>query len=123
MKNFLLTLAVLAALTSSRVFAASPFGPDVGPKADVAGVRAAVKQHSLQPLSVHISGDYALLEWTDSHDDGIAVYKRVSGEHWKLLNSNGGVYQISDLVSYGVPAAIARKLCSSWPTDYRLCQQ
>jgi hypothetical protein len=122
MRKFLLALAGLTAMTSGFVLAASVFGPDIGPKADTAAVRAAVKQHSLQPLGVHVSGDYALLEWTDSHDDGIAIYKRVSGERWKLLDSDGGVYQISDLVHYGVPVATAHKICSGWPKGYTLCQ-
>ena len=60
MKNVLWGIVALAALATGLALAA-----DVGPKADVAAVRAASAQKNPQAhlLGVHVVGDYALTDW------------------------------------------------------------
>jgi hypothetical protein len=111
MRRFLVALAASTAVTTGLVFAA-----DVGPKADVAAVRAA--EHQLAPNNtigaVHVVGDYAVLHWHTENAGGPAVFKRISGERWDLIMDGDGAIRESDLVQHGVPASIARQLCSGW---------
>jgi hypothetical protein len=62
----------------------------------------------------HVVGNYALLDWYDQHSSGYGTYKRVSGERWKQIDWGGGATNVSLLVQHGVPAAVARQLCSGW---------
>jgi hypothetical protein len=107
MKKYLVGLVVLIAMTTAHVFA------DVGSKADVAGVRAA--EHNKFPnyhvAEVRVAGDYAFLGWETQESGGFAVYKRISGETWKLLRFSGGATDASDLTRHGVPASVAHQLC------------
>jgi hypothetical protein len=111
MRKFLVGLAALTAVTTGLVFAA-----DVGPKADVAAVRAAVRQLSPKYTisGVHVVGDYAVLHWYTEHAAGPAVFKRISGERWKKIMGGGGAITVSAIVHLGVPASAARQLCSGW---------
>jgi hypothetical protein len=121
-KKILIGLVAISALSIGWAVADSAFGPDVGPKADVAAVRAAVVRRSQKPLGVHVSGDYALLEFSDGENDGVSAYKRVSGERWKPI-ADSNLLSVSILVDDGVPRAVARRLCSGWPTAYALCMK
>jgi hypothetical protein len=111
MKNPFVLLAFAFALTSAAVLAA-----DAGPPADVAGVRAA--SHRIDPKrhvsGVHVVGNYALTDWYEGEASGYAAFKRASGERWRQIDFGGGVELQSLLVQKGVPASIARKLCSGW---------
>jgi len=106
--KYLVAFIVSAVATAGLVFAAS-----VGPKADVAAVRAA--EHQLAPnntiVAVHVVGDYAVLHWRTGHAGGAAIFKRVSGERWNLIMGGGGALRESSLVQDGVPASVARQLC------------
>jgi hypothetical protein len=121
-KKFLTGLFALSAFSIGWAVADSDFGPDVGPKADVAAVRAAVIHRSQKPLGVHVSGDYALLEFNDGETDGVSAYKRISGEHWKPI-ADSNLLSVPILVQSGVPRAVAQRLCSGWPTAYALCMK
>jgi hypothetical protein len=110
MKNAFVFLAFTVALTSAVLAA------DVGPAADVAGVRAA--SHRIDPkrqvAGVHVVGNYALTDWYEGEASGYAAFRRNSDEHWRQIDFGGGVELQSLLVQKGVPAAVARKLCSGW---------
>jgi len=115
------SLGGLLALTGLLGSAAAA---DIGPKSDVAAVRAA--EHQKYPKDtdggVHVSGDYALIQWYGNPEgSGPRAFKR-SGSKWKLIYEDGGVTMISILVQHGIPAATARKLCTGWPKDATLCQ-
>src|ERR1700693_5566022 len=109
MRKSLVALAASTAVTTRLVFAA-----DVGPKLDVVAVRAA--EHQLAPKytisAVRVVGDYAVLHWHTEHAGGPAVFKRISGERWKLIVDGGGAIREGALVQHGVPTSIARQLCS-----------
>ena|SRR5271165_5085572 len=110
MRRFLVGLAALTAVTTGLAFAA-----DVGPKADVAAVRAT--EHKLYPryitYAVRVVGDYALLGWDCCKvASGQDVFKRISGERWNRIAHGGGAMALNDLVHLGVPASVASQLCS-----------
>ncbi len=127
MKKFLATSTALTTLLTGLAFAAN-----VGPKADIAGVSAAVVQSDSHKHvdEVHVVGDYALLKWywiPEGH--GFQVYKRVSGEKWKLIAKGGGEGDLdspahnakTQMLASGVPASIANQLCIGWPTGNTPC--
>jgi len=118
MKRSLLALLVLS-MTATAAFAAS----DIGPKADVAAVRATAMRSApgTTVLGVHVVGNYAFINWAQGEGSGGAAYKRVSGETWKRIVFEGGVTGLSNLTQAGIPAATARKLCSGWPKDLTPC--
>ena len=89
---------------------------DVGLPKDVAAIRASAHQQSPSSttLGVHVAGNYALTEWVEGPAGGFAVFKRLSDERWKRIDSSGGATSVSDLVQHGVPKPIARSLCSGW---------
>lgn len=111
MKKSFVFLVIGIALMSAAVLAA-----DVGPRADIAGVRAA--SHTIdskrQVNGVHVVGDYALTGWYEGESAGYAAFKRIAGERWRQIDFGGGVELQSLLVQKGVPPAVARKLCSGW---------
>jgi hypothetical protein len=114
MGRFLVALAALTAVTIGLAFAA-----DVGPKADVAAVRALEKQsYTKENFDVHVVGDYALVQWGGIQEGtGTHAYKRISGERWTKI----GVFPetgltTSYLVQRGVPTTVARQLCASYAT-------
>lgn len=122
MRKILVGLAALLGLTAmtAGLALAAWVLPDVGPKADVAAVRAA--HPTCHVAGVHVVGDYALLQWYCLPEGtGPAAYKRISGERWKLLLDGGGATSLGGLVNGGVPASIARQLCSGWPKGYSPC--
>jgi hypothetical protein len=113
MRKFFVGLVALTAMMSASVFAA-----DVGTKADVAGVRAAVHQKFPREhvSTVRVAGDYAFVGlWEQAGPETVtpsALYKRISGERWKLLSAlGGGAAQARDLIQNGVPASVAHQLC------------
>ena len=109
MRKLLVALAASTAVTTGLVFAA-----DVGPKADVAAVRAAEHQQAPNNTmdAVRVVGDYAVLHWYTKHAGGSAVFKRISHERWKMIMGGGGAIREGDLIQHGVPTSIARQLCS-----------
>lgn len=118
----ILSVMVLTSTVLASTFAA--LAADVGPKADVAAVRAA--HHQKYPGDslggVHVVGDYALLQWYGNPEgSGPRAFKRVSGETWKSIYADGGVTSVSILVQHGIPAATARRLCAGWPKSQTLC--
>jgi hypothetical protein len=117
MKNFLVGLVAFIAVTTGVILAA-----DVGPKADVAAVRAAQlqKDPSNKIGGVHVIGNYAFVQWY-GEGSGSATYKRVSGKQWKRIDVEGGVTGMSQLTKAGVPASIARQLCSGWGAGNTPC--
>jgi hypothetical protein len=118
MKNFLIGLVALGAMTTGAALAAN----DVGPKADVAAVRAMVVREGNTAFGVHVLGNYAFAMWLGKVEgSGGEAYKRVSGESWKKILFEGGVTGMSQLEHAGIPAATARKLCAGWPTGYSPC--
>jgi hypothetical protein len=120
MKRILVGFIALAAmtLTISSVIASNT-GMFVRPKADIAAVRAA--QLELAPndhvRKIYVAGDYALLGWymLPEGAGGIVAYKRISGERWKRIYSDGTLFDVSTLVQHGVPSSVARQLCSGFP--------
>ncbi len=128
MRKSFLSLAALAgvlvAVSGALIAAADVFG-DIGPTADIAAVRAA-RLHKPTPATevdgVHVSGNYAYVAWGGGDASGYTIYKRVSGETWKSIDSGGGVELISEMVHAGVPRSTAMKLCSGWPKDDTPCQ-
>jgi hypothetical protein len=128
MRKRLLTLVAVAsfllALSVTVVAAADVFG-DIGPKADVAALKA-TRLHKPTPATevdgVHVAGDFGYVAWGGGDASGYTVYKRVAGETWKTIDSGGGVELITAMVHAGVPRATAIKLCSGWPKDDTPCQ-
>jgi hypothetical protein len=122
MRKFLAGLVALGSVFACSLLPLS--AADVGPKADVAAVKAA--EHQKFPGDsvgdVHVVGNYALLQWYGNPEgSGPRAFKRVSGETWKNILSDGGVVGVSNLVQSGIPKATAQKLCSGWPKDRTLC--
>jgi hypothetical protein len=114
-------VAATAAFACSALISSAA---DVGPKADVAAVRAA--EHQKFPKDsigdVHVVGNYALLQWYGNPEgSGPRAFKRVSGEKWTNIYADGGVTGVSILVQHGIPSATAKKLCSGWPADRTPC--
>jgi hypothetical protein len=125
MRKLLLGLPALIAATALTgvVVAAAVSDWFVGSTADVAGVKAAVQQTPGRHASgAHVIGDFALVQWYDAHVSAPAVYKRISGERWKEILPGGGVMLISDMVKAGVPASVAKQLCSGWPKENSPCE-
>jgi hypothetical protein len=128
MKRSFLSIAALAvfifAQSGAVVAAADVFG-DIGPKADVAALKA-TRLHKPTPATevdgVHVSGDYGYVAWGGGDASGFTIYKRVAGETWKTIDSGGGVELITEMVHAGVPRSTAMKLCSGWPKDDTPCQ-
>jgi hypothetical protein len=116
--------AVAAVMMIGSVVAADAGTWFVGSKADVAGVQAAQHQFDAgsKVAGIHVAGDYALLQWY-SEASGSNVFKRVSGEHWKEVAGGGRpVNSVSNLVQNGIPASIAKQLCSGWPKGSSPCE-
>ena len=111
MKKFVTGLVALSALATGLALAA-----DVGPKADVAAVRAYSNQKNPGQglLGVHVVGNYALTDWYKGEASGYGVYKRVSGETWKQLDWGGGAITVDLLAKDGMPTSTAHQLCSGW---------
>ncbi|HXW77487.1 MAG TPA: hypothetical protein VEJ20_08765 [Candidatus Eremiobacteraceae bacterium] len=109
---------VLALCVAAAAVAGGQFF--VGSAADIAGIKASLPAGD-GASGIHVDGNFALLQMYDQHVSWPSVYRRVSGEHWKLLVPGGGVMGISQMTHGGVPAAIAHKICSGWPTDYTPC--
>jgi hypothetical protein len=126
---FLVGVAALTALTAmmtGSVFSADAGEWFVGPTADVAALRAAA--HQLSPnktiSGVHVVGDYALLGWElDDLATGQFVFKRISGERWNKISAGGGggAIGVDGIVHLGVPASVAKQLCSGWPKGSSPC--
>ncbi len=111
MKNFVLGLFAVVLLATGLALAA-----DVGPKADVAAVKATALQKNPGShfLGVHVVGDYALTDWYQGEASGYGAYKRVSGETWKQVDWGGGAITVDLLAKDGIPASTAHQLCSGW---------
>ena len=111
MNKVLIGLAAACVLTTGVALAA-----DVGSPADVSAVRAAAHQKnpSDHTFGVHVVGDYALTDWYSGDASGYAAFKRISGEHWKQIDWDGGATNPQLLSQHGIPIAIAQKLCSGW---------
>jgi hypothetical protein len=122
MRNVLAgSLAAGVAMVCSLLAASAA---DVGPKADVAAVKAAEHQKFTKDSigDVHVVGDYALLQWYGNPEgSGPRAFKRASGGKWTNVYADGGVTGVSILVQHGIPAATAKKLCSGWPADRTPC--
>jgi hypothetical protein len=124
----MLSLAAVATFVligaGAVVSAADVFG-DIGPKADVAALKA-TRLHKPTPATevdgVHVAGNYGYVAWGGGDASGYTIYKRVSGETWKMVDGGGGVELVSQMVQAGVPEATAMKLCSGWPKDDTPCQ-
>jgi hypothetical protein len=111
MRKFLFGLIALTVASTGIVLAS-----DVGPKADVAAVRAALVHDNKgnKVRDVHVVGNYALLTWYMLPEgSGSAAYKRVSSERWTQLYFSGGAGASYELTQHGVPAAIVKQLCGS----------
>ena len=118
MRRFSTALVSLVVLATG--LAAASLAPDVGPKADVAAVKRVEAAAGNKVIAVHVSGNYALVNWYDAHGSGPAVLKRVGGK-WKVIYTDGGVTFPSILIQHGIPAATARQLCAGWPRSYTVC--
>lgn len=114
MRRFLVALVAFTAMMTGVVLAAVV--PDVGPKADVAAVRAVQHQRDPQSviIAVHVVGDYALLNWVSGEASGPGVFKRISSERWKRIGGDGGAITLNQMVQLGVPFSVASQLCSGW---------
>jgi hypothetical protein len=114
MRRFILGLAAAIAATAGLALAA-----DSGPKADVAALRA-LQLHLTPGLKidqVHVVGNYAMLGTYDQYSTSNPVYERISGEHWKKILPGGETSMgVGAMTAAGVPASVARKLCSAWTT-------
>jgi hypothetical protein len=120
MKNVIVGTILLGALSVQLALAAAVRGPNVGSKADVAALRAAVTAKAQRLQTVHVIGNYALLEWSDPNEDGVSVYKRTSGERWTFV-TDSNLFSVPLLIQAGVPATVARGLCAGWPRAYAAC--
>jgi len=120
MKNFVVATMLLGALSMPLALAAAVRGPNIGPKADVAALRAAVSAKAQRLQTVHVVGNYALLEWSDPNEDGVSVYKRISGERWTFV-TDSNLFSVPLLVQAGVPETVARGLCAGWPRAFAAC--
>jgi len=120
MKNVIAGTLLLGLLSVPLASAAATRGPNVGSNADVAALRAAVTLKSQRLQTVHVVGNYALVEWSDPNEDGVSVYKRSSGERWTFV-TDSNLFSVPLLVQAGVPATVARGLCSGWPRAYAAC--
>jgi hypothetical protein len=119
MKKFLVGFAGLTAMLTGLVLAA-----DVGPKADIDGVRTAfaAKWHGgAKILGMHVVGDYALVNWYTDHASGPDAYKRIKDEKWTRISTGGGATNPDLLTQSGIPASIAKQLCSGWPNGTTPC--
>ena len=115
---------VIAAIMTGLRVTASTGAMFIGSKADIAGVTAAVHKSDphTQVGGVHVAGDYALLQLYFPPDgSGVAIYKRTSDEHWKPITKGGGGALGGTVTSFGVPASIAKQLCSGWPQGSSPC--
>lgn len=86
---------------------------DYGSPADVSAVRAAERRTapSAQILNIRVVGKYSMVRWGEKEAAGVALFKRISGGHWKELDSTGGMYDVDTLVHhFRVPRALAQKL-------------
>jgi hypothetical protein len=140
MKKILLTLSVFIAMAADPVLAqymhytgpqcASSCPGDVGPKADTARVRAAMLKEMHGPRLylahmdvVHVAGNYAVI--SEYPPGGAFAFKRVSDEGWKIITDASGnvanVFSVNSLVQVGIPASIAKQLCSGWPKGRSWC--
>ena len=87
----------------------------VGPKADIAAIRLAVaRMPNFHLLDAHVVGDYALTYIGDAHVGGPTVYKRVSGEKWKMVkvSGGGGPMFLSSMLKSGIPRDTVLQHCS-----------
>lgn len=111
MKKFFAALVASCAMMTATVLAA-----DVGPRADVAAVRAVSLQKNPgnHVAGVHVVGNYALIDWYGGEASGYAAYKRVSGERWQQIDWGGGATDPTLESQHGVPISIARQLCAGW---------
>lgn len=67
-----------------------------------------------------ISGNYATVGVSDENTGGERILKKERGS-WKVIASDGGGYDETNLINIGVPSAIAKKLlqqnnCIVYPT-------
>lgn len=96
---------------------------DMGPTADTAAVRAAMLKVMHGPDfmlahmdAVHVVANYAII--TEYVPGGAAAFKRISDEHWQLINDE--LPSVNMLVHAGAPASVAKQLCShNWPKGPR----
>jgi len=128
MRDYLRAIAALGTIAfvgAGAVAAAADVFGDIGPKADVAALKA-TRLHKPTPATevdgVHVSGDFGYVAWGNEDASGYTIYKRVAGETWKMIDGGGGVELITEMVHAGVPRATAIKLCSGWPKDDTPCQ-
>ena len=106
---------LFSVLVTSLTLSTVALAADSGPAADLAALRAAATRPHVSIDSVRVVGNYAVLDWIYPPAGGMSAYKRISGHHWKLLMSEGGVIMASDLIKKGVPAATAHKLQPAAP--------
>jgi hypothetical protein len=127
MRKLLFVLAGLASVTlimSGLSIAASTGSMFVGSKVDIAGVTASLHKSDpdVKVGGVHVAGDYALLQlYFVPEGSGVAIYKRTSDEQWKPITKGGGGALGGTVTSFGVPASIAKQLCSGWPDGQSPC--
>jgi hypothetical protein len=118
-------MAIFVFFAAGTVVATADVFGDIGPKADVAALKA-TRLHKPTPATevdgVHVAGNYGYVAWAGGDASGFTIYKRASGETWKMIQGGGGVELVSQMVQAGVPEATAMKLCSGWPKDDTPCQ-
>lgn len=106
----------MIALCLVALASASAVAESVGPAADRAAVRTAHRaaragEHTMQ---VRVVGSWAVLEWYQGEASGVALYKRVSGKRWRLIDDTGGMYDPGTLKHFGVPASAAQVFSRPW---------
>jgi len=69
---------------------------------------------SFQITSLTIVEDYALVGVADDYTGGASLLKKEQGI-WEIVVETGGALGVNDLVSYGVPEAIAEELMPKPP--------
>lgn len=90
---------------------------DMGSRADVAAVRAAVARQypGERLLGVHVVGNYGLVDWYDAHSSGYGLFKRAAAGRWSRVDWGGGAMPASLMAQQDhVPLATAHQLCSGW---------
>lgn len=59
---------------------------------------------------IAVSGDFAVLVWSDENTGGMALLRKEQDGGWQVIVSDGGAFSIEDLIAIGVPQSNANEL-------------
>jgi|GEM_PF-4868205 len=91
---------------------------DYGPRADVRRARSAEIgawnsycrcKTRVEVPDVTVVGSYALASWESSESNGQSLLRLDHG-HWHRIGHGGGGMNTADLVDYGAPCSVAKRL-------------